>query len=209
MDNQDWHDRWTEGKIGFHQSGGNPLFKAHAGTLGPAGGRIFVPLCGKSEDMAILLDQGYRVVGIELSPLAIDELFRTLGQSPEVSQHGALERRSVPGLDIFVGDFFDLTPALLGPVDAIYDRAALVALPDDLRLRYAKALRQVGARQLLITLEYHDPRLSGPPFSLGAQDVQSLYPDAVLLERRRDPDGLRGVAEVDELVWAIPAADGA
>lgn len=202
-DAQQWHNRWTDGRINFHEAGGNALFHDHMAALGPPGGRVFVPLCGKSEDMAALLERGYQVVGIELSPIAIDDLFKTFGKTPEITKHGALEKRSLPGLDVFVGDFFDLTPDVLGPITAVYDRAALVALPDDLRARYAKVLAGLGAKQLLITLEYHDPSLSGPPFSLGPDQVQALYPNASLQERRRLAEGLRGVAEVDELVWAI------
>jgi thiopurine S-methyltransferase len=133
-----WHERWSTNQIAFHESEANPLLVAHFAALGLAkGARVFVPLCGKTLDIDWLLAQGYHVVGAELSPLAVTQLFERLGVTPQLTRVGKLERWSVPHLDLFVGDFFALTPDLLGTVDAVYDRAALIALPSDLRGRYA------------------------------------------------------------------------
>lgn len=114
-----WHQRWREGAIGFHLSAPNPLLVAHFERLQlAAGSRVFVPLCGKTTDFSWLLANGYRVAGAELSVIAIDALFDELGVTPTIERAGALSRYSAPAIDIFVGNIFDLSAALLGPVDA-------------------------------------------------------------------------------------------
>lgn len=208
MEAEFWHERWSTGRIAFHESGGNALFQRHFPALGLAkGARVFVPLCGKSEDIAALLAMGFDVVGAELNGAAVDALFEALGAVPETQPQGALERRSLPRLDIFVGDIFALSADALGPIDAIYDRAALIALPEPMRRDYVRHLGDLapGAAQLLITLDYDQGKLNGPPFSVPPAMVDALYPGrARLLERRRIAEGLRGLAEVDELVWHLP-----
>ena len=141
MEHEFWHERWRDNRIGFHEAGGNAHLIANFSCLDLlAGARVFVPLCGKTRDIGWLLDQGFRVSGAELSRLAVQSLFDDLNVVPEVSQAGPLEKFSAPGLDIYVGDIFDLTKAELGETDAVYDRAALVALPDDMRKRYGEHL---------------------------------------------------------------------
>ena len=130
MDSDFWHKKWEDNQIGFHRSSVNPLLVRFLSVLGLVpGARVFLPLCGKTRDIAWLRDQGFRVAGAELSRLAIEQLFDELGETPEITEHGALTRFSGEGIDIFVGDIFELSAPVLGPVDAIYDRAALVALP--------------------------------------------------------------------------------
>ena len=131
-----WHDKWAKGEIGFHEGQPNAHLVAHFDTLGlAAGSRIFLPLCGKSGDLGWLLERGHQVVGIELSEVAIRQLFDDLGLEPAITEAGALKHFAVEDMDIFVGDLFALTPEQLGPVDAIYDRAAMVALPPQTRPR--------------------------------------------------------------------------
>ena len=144
-----WHDRWQTNKIAFHEKNGNPLLVKHLDVLALApGARVFVPLCGKTLDIGRLLSQGFRVVGVELVESAIVQLFDELGITPQISRDGALTCYRADHLDIFVGDFFGLSETVLGPVDAVFDRAAYVALPADMRPRYAAHQRHVPIEQL-------------------------------------------------------------
>lgn len=180
MEHSFWHQRWEENRIGFHESKVNPLLVSHVGELSLAKGRrIFLPLCGKTLDISWLLSKGYRVVGAELSQLAIEQLFTELGAQPEISKVGELEQWSANNIDIFVGDIFRLSKKILGPVDAVYDRAALVALPEEMRNRYAAHLMEItGKAQQLVICYYYDQRLmEGPPFSVSDEEVQRHYAD--------------------------------
>lgn len=176
-----WLDRWETKNIGFHKAEANPTLVEHFGTLQLAqNSRILIPLCGKTLDIAWFLSNGYKVVGAELSEIAIIELFDELDLTPKVTAIKNLKHYSAENIDIFVGDLFDLTLDILGQIDAVYDRAALVALPLDIRIRYTKHLRQItdNAQQLLLTLEYDQSTRNGPPFSVTKSEVESHYNDA-------------------------------
>jgi thiopurine S-methyltransferase len=152
MDPVFWHQKWESGEIGFHESQPNPMLVNHAEALKlQPGSRFFLPLCGKTLDIGWLLKQGYNIVGIELNRQAVEELFAELGVIPQIDQIDSLIRYFSDGICIFLGDIFDLSPELLGGVDAIYDRAALVALPPEMRYRYCQLLLQItgNAPQLL------------------------------------------------------------
>lgn len=204
-----WHRKWETNDIGFHGSEANPHLVRHFGALSlEKGSRVFLPLCGKSLDIAWLLAGGYRVAGVELSRIAIEQLFAGLGVQPEISAAGALNRYRAAGIDIFVGDIFQLSGAALGPVDAVYDRAALVALPAEMRGRYAAHLAQItaGAPQLLVCYEYEQALAAGPPFSVSDEEVGRYYRDAYDLNRlaRVDvPGGLKGKCAARENVWLL------
>lgn len=178
MDPDFWHERWKSDQLGFHQPEGNPLLAAHFDRLALApGARVFVPLCGKTRDIAWLLSRGMTVAGAELSEIAVRDLFQDLGVAPEITGHGPLQKYAAPGVDILVGDIFDVHASKLGRVDATYDRAALVALPDEMRARYAAHLIEITARapQILISFDYDQGAMPGPPFSVPAETVAKLY----------------------------------
>ncbi len=180
MDTQFWHKKWREKELGFHEPEANPLLTRNLDGIGvKAEARIFVPLCGKTRDIAWLLAAGFRVAGIELVRTAVDQLFDELDLTPTITEMGGLLCYRGPNLDIFVGDIFSLTPDMLGAVDMIYDRAALVALPPQMREDYARHLRHLSASapQLLITLTYDQSLMDGPPFSVTAQEVERHYGD--------------------------------
>jgi thiopurine S-methyltransferase len=207
-----WLERWKNGQTGFHNAEANPLLLAHFAALDPLpDARIFVPLCGKTRDIAWLLSQGYQVVAAELSRIAIDQLFAELGAVPEISEEGALLRYHAQGVTVFVGDIFALTPDLLGRVDAIYDRAALVALPPEMRARYAAHLMALTAKapQLLLCFSYDQSLAAGPPFSVDPAEVRALYEGdyrAALLADQPAPGGIRGTP-AREMVWHLQRLD--
>lgn len=204
-----WHAKWEKNEIGFHLAEVNPLLVVHFGALAlAAGSRVFLPLCGKTRDIPWLLAAGCRVAGAELSRIAVEQLFADLGVAPEIVQLGALERFSAKGIDIFVGDIFALSGELLGPVAAVYDRAALVALPAAIRPRYAAHVAAITQRapQLLIAYEYDQSRQDGPPFSVGAEEVARCHGERYALERLATvdvPGGLKGKCPALEHVWRL------
>ena len=209
MDADYWHRKWSRGEIGFHQSDYNPLMTKYFGDLGLRdGAHVFVPLCGKTRDIGWLLQQGYRVTGAELNQGAVEALFDDLALSPVITQDGALLRFATPELIVFVGDIFDVSAHALGAVDAIYDRAALVALPADIRARYAGHLVKITeqAPQFLLTFTYDQSKIDGPPFAIPADAVLDLYDQHYalkLLEERAVPGGLKGLTDVQDSAWRL------
>jgi len=204
-----WHQKWERGEIAFHQSQANPLLAAHFNELNLIkGSRVFLPLCGKTLDIAWLLARGYRVVGAELSEIAIDELFQSLNLKPQVAKVGALIHYSAKDIDIYVGDIFDLSAPTLGQANAIYDRAALVALPAELRMKYVTHLMSITktAPQLLIAYEYDQSLIDGPPFSISAEEIEQRYGASyslTALETRDVEGGMKGKAAAMETVWLL------
>lgn len=189
-----WHQRWQQNQIGFHQDTPTPLLQKHWPALGvPADARVFVPLCGKSLDLAWLAGQGYRVLGVELSQIAVDAFFAEHGLVPEIEDTRYGRHHRAGGIELICGDAFGLDAGLLAGCSAVYDRAALVALPPAMRQRYVGELHARlpgGCRGLLITLEYPQQDRDGPPFSVSEDEVRALYADAWsvdLLERRAIP----------------------
>lgn len=212
MDPDFWQARWACNQIGFHEGKPNSFLVKHFARLSlDPGARVFVPLCGKTRDISWLLSQGFSVVGAELSRIAVEQLFAELGVEPAIAPAGALTRFGGPGIDIFVGDIFDLTREALGPVDAVYDRAALVALPGAMRARYAAHLVDITgtAPQLLVCFVYDQSLVEGPPFSVPAETVEALYGATyrlALLESAPVPGGLKGKCEASEHVWLLGRA---
>jgi thiopurine S-methyltransferase len=171
-----WYERWRRGEIGFHQTAYHPGLARWWPTLQlAAGSRVLVPLCGKSLDMAWLREQGHVVAGVELSAIAVDSFFAERGLVPTRSSRGALEKWAAGAYEIWCGDYFDLTPEALGPVSGVYDRAAFHALPPEMRGRYAAHLASLvpaGARGLLVTLEYLQHEMNGPPFAVDQAELE-------------------------------------
>jgi thiopurine S-methyltransferase len=209
MDPHFWHQKWKDQDIGFHEKEGNALLAKYFARLPIAkGGRIFLPLCGKTRDIAWLLDRGCRVAGAELSELAIRQLFDELAMEPVISRGGDIHLYQAQAIDIYAGDIFGLTRQRLGAVDADYDRAALIALPAATRMAYAAHMMQItgAAPQLLISCEYDQRRMDGPPFSVAGGEVRQLYGtdyQVSLLESRQVPGGLKGKVAADEIAWLL------
>ena len=202
-----WHQKWDENEIGFHLPDTNPLLVKHFPTLQiKQGARVFLPLCGKTLDIAWLLSQGYQVAGAELSALAIEDLFSNLKLTPTIKNIGEITHYSATNIDMFVGDIFKVTPAMLGNVDVVYDRAALVALPEEMRKQYSKHLMNLTnkAPQCLICFEYDQNLHAGPPFSICANEVEQHYEstyELALLASEIMPNGLKGQYPTTEQVW--------
>ena len=209
-----WHQRWADNQIGFHQDAPTPLLLKHWPMLGvPAGTKVFVPLAGKSLDMAWFASQGHRVLGVELSQLAIEQFFDEHGLQPEIRETKYGRHHEAGGIELILGDAFGLDAGLLRDCDAVFDRAALIALPPELRLRYVHELYAAlpaGCRGLLVSLEYPRHERAGPPFPVPGDEVHALYGrdwDVDLLERRPIPPGhpgfVAGVSRLDTAAYAL------
>lgn len=211
MDGDFWRRRWRDGQLGWHQPKAHPMLVRHVAALGiPEGARVFTPLCGKTLDIRWLLANGFRVAGAELVESAVADLFAELGVEPAVTEAGPLKRYSAERIDVFVGDLFDLTADALGPADAVYDRAALVALPAAVRPAYAAHVAAITARapQLLVTFDYDQSLMEGPPFSLGEAEVRRLTAGAyhaAVLESAELAGGLKGSVPTMETAWLLTA----
>jgi thiopurine S-methyltransferase len=186
-----WHQRWHDNQIGFHQDKPTPLLLKHWPALGlPAGSRVFVPLSGKTLDIVWLAAQGHRVLGVELSPVAVEQFFAEQGLEPEKFETRYGMHYRVDAIELICGDAFGLDAALLADCTAVFDRAALIALPSALRQRYAHELYSrlpAGCEGLLITLEYPPHEKDGPPFPVTESEVHALYDrdwSVEMLERR-------------------------
>ena len=215
MQHEFWHQRWQENKIGFHQFTPTPLLVDYFDRLDlNTSARVFVPLSGKTLDISWLLQQGYHVVAIELSQIAVTSLIEQLAEDFamdfEASENNNLIHYHHPQIDIFVGDFFDLTKEQLGKIDTIYDRAALIALPDEMRQHYAQHLTNISdtASQFLISYEYDAGSHEGPPFSVNAEEIQQLYADVYhiqLLKEKIVDSSLNKGNHPKSKVWILTA----
>lgn len=230
-----WKQRWTEGRIGFHRDAPNPHLVRHAPRLARWPGRGFLPLSGKSVDLAWLARRGVHAVGSELAPQAVEQFFAEHGFAPHVEARAGFRRydvaveatEAVAGdarghVTIWEGDFFELRPEDVGPVDWVFDRAALIAMPPPRRPAYVRQLRALAGAQaevLLVTMRYAEGAIEGPPFSIEPEEVHAHYPGCeVQLLERSDVLGdsphlaARGLDALESSTWLVrppPRAKGA
>lgn len=179
MEHSFWLKRWQDADTGFHRTNAHPYLVDYWPELALAeGSRIFVPLCGKSSDMVWLAEQGHHVIGAELSPIAIDDFFAGLSLSPTVKNTPQFVSKSAGPYCLWQGDALALTRHDIGEIAAVYDRAALVALPSNMRNAYADVLADLlpaGAYLFLINLSYDPSEMDGPPFSISDGDIETLF----------------------------------
>lgn len=214
MDRQFWITRWEQNRTSFHLEQPNPALVRHWDALHLSGDeRVLVPLCGKSLDLSWLSERGHKVLGVELSSLAVEAFFAAMQLRPEHSRRGAFDVWEAGAIRILCGDFLSVDAQALAGVSAVYDRAALIALPSELRSQYAAVLRERVAapvRMLLIALEYDQTEMEGPPFSVAEPEVRSLYGTAFeieVLERKSAEVPPRfaehGLTELVQTVYAL------
>ncbi|MFT2090917.1 thiopurine S-methyltransferase [Paraglaciecola sp. 2405UD69-4] len=211
MEKEYWISKWQSNELGFHQPAVNPLLEAHFEKLELQDrARVFIPLCGKTLDIKWSLSLGHEVVGIEMVETAVVQLFEELQVTPDISTVGKLRCYQAGQLQIYVGDVFDLTATILGAVDCVYDRAALVALPVTIRKKYAKHITAITAqaKQLLISFVYDQSEMQGPPFSVDDAELSSLYGiqyTLLLLADDKVVEPVKGNSNILEKVWLLTA----
>ncbi|WP_144965983.1 thiopurine S-methyltransferase [Pseudomonas sp. DE0010] len=174
-----WQQRWADNQIGFHQAQVNPYLQAYwPGLHLAANSKVLVPLCGKSLDVLWLARQGHRVMGVELSRRAVEDFFREQGLEAQVSHTGAFEVWRHGAIELWCGDFFALSRSDVGDCTALYDRAALIALPSAMREQYVRALAVLlpaGTQGLVVTLDYDQALVAGPPFSVSDDALRQRF----------------------------------
>ncbi|MBK5513117.1 thiopurine S-methyltransferase [Pseudomonas sp. TH15] len=212
-----WHKRWTSNQIGFHLPEVNPYLQRYWPQLGlEEGARVLVPLCGKSLDLLWLAKCGHEVLGVELSEKAVEDFFHEHQFDPDVSDQGPFTVYRAGSIEIWCGDFFALTAGDVADCSALYDRAALIALPPTMREQYAAHLQSilpVGLQGLLITLDYDQTQMAGPPFSVDGAQVQRLLGSTWQVKLLEAQDVLddswkfvqAGVTRLEERVYRISA----
>lgn len=210
-----WLERWNLNQLGFHQTEVNPFLQTHWSALGlDRSATVFVPLCGKSLDMTWLSEQGHPVIGIELSSVACHDFFAEAGANPTRSIGGRFETWSTADITIHCGDFFELAAEDLIGVAGVFDRGSLVALPPEMRRRYARQMAELlpsGAQVLLLTVDYDQSEMNGPPHSLPAEEIEALFGadfEIEAIERigPSDPPPRfreRGLRSISERVWRL------
>ncbi|AOB32216.1 thiopurine S-methyltransferase [Bordetella sp. H567] len=215
MDAEFWLERWREGRTHFHQTRISPPLERFWPTLQFApGSRVLVPLCGKSLDMPWLAQRGLNVLGVELSALAVEQFFDENRLTPQVRRSAMGDHYVAGNIEIIRGDIFDVDAETLRGCTGVFDRAALVALPRDMRPRYVQHVYgQLSDRYqgLLITLDYPQQEMDGPPFSVDDEEVQALYAGHSVAELvyRRDILDLEpkfqkaGVSKLDALAYRL------
>lgn len=215
MHEEFWHARWSSNEIGFHLNEVNPyLIRFWPELALPAGSRVLVPLCGKSLDLRWLVMQGYPVLGVELSRKAVEDFFAEQSLDYRLEEQGDFIRYCSTGLEILCGDFFALTAADVAQCTAVFDRAAMIALPPDMRSRYVNHLAGLlapGCRGLLVTLEYPQELMPGPPFSVPEQEVRDRLMPSWRIEHLLREDVLkrnwrfaeRGLSDLHESVYRL------
>ena len=181
MKTEYWHQKWKSGDIAFNQPQCNKLLQRYFSVIDlPMGARILVPLCGKSIDMLWLAHQGYKVIGVELSPIACEAFFNEHNIGVSVNHNGNITVFKSEKITLFAGDFFQFSKSTFGKIDGVYDRAALVALPAKLRQCYVQhliTLLETDSVIFLITTAYNQKDMQGPPFSVDEHEVAVLYKD--------------------------------
>lgn len=207
-----WIARWARNEIGFHQDEINPYLRRHWPALAP-GARVLVPLCGKSLDLVWLAGQGLRVLGVELAEKAVQDFFAGQDLQPQISESGPFKVYSSGNLQIFCGDIFALSPADVADCQAVYDRAALIAFPPEMRERYAAHLSSIlpsACLGLLVTLDYDQSQRNGPPFAVADDEVRRLLDAEWSLQMLEEQDvsttgkfPQRGLSRVDERVYRL------
>ena len=215
VDNQHWLDRWQQDRIGFHETGANrhlqywfPRF-----ALAP-GSRVFLPLCGKAIDIHWIAQQGFDVIGIELSQIAIEAFFEENSLDFEYRESDRFGIYRSANITLLQGDFFDLNEADLNNCELVYDRAALIALERDDRPRYYAhmlSILPVSCDMLLISLEYDQAEMSGPPFSVPTEEILQRYSNAFSVQMLETSNIIDerprwrkvGVSELQESVFSL------
>lgn len=209
-----WHQRWQDNLIGFHQHEINPYLLKYWPQLElDDGSGVLVPLCGKSRDMLWLSERHY-VHGVELSPRAVEDFFAEQQLESSRREAGEFGVCETTGISLYCGDFFNLSSAMLGGINAVYDRAALIALPADMRTRYVSQLNSLcpaGTKMLLVTMAYRQAEMKGPPFSVEDAEVHTLFDTDWRVERLQEDDILarearfreRGLARLSENIYLL------
>lgn len=215
MEAEHWHSRWEEGRIGFHTGKPNPWLERFYSTLKlNPGDSVLLPLCGKAVDLVWLAERGHPVTGIELSKIALEQFFEEQALESTSTTTPPFTTWKSGAITLLEGDFFDLQPETIEGCHTLFDRAALVALPEAMRRQYVAHLETLlpsGSRILLVVTDYPQEEKTPPPFAVSDEEVQQLYGKQFSIERlhsenlsaSQDPLSQRGVTSLVENIYLI------
>jgi thiopurine S-methyltransferase len=214
MDHPFWHNRWENNQIGFHLDQPNPYLIDNACLIESKDNNVFVPLCGKSLDMVWLSQQGWNVTGVEISEIAINDFFSENNLPFKKQGRGLLPAYSSNSIKLFQGDFFNLTSQHLNKCCSFFDRAALIAMPKDMRIQYAShfaSIMPARSKGLLVTVSYTPTQSEHPPFSVSQEEVLELYSRFFQVEKLSSHDIMeaypkareRGLTQIHETVYFL------
>lgn len=209
-----WKERWQQNEIGFHMEERHEYLHQYFHRLHVGPETVFVPLCGKSPDLLWLRQQGARVLGVELSEIAVQDFFRENALKVEVNTRPGFDCYRTEGITIFCGDLFDFPREETSDVRGVYDRGALVALPVGMRQDYADRLCRIlpaDSRILLVSYDYDQTQIPGPPFSVPLPEIESLFGGVFHVEQLVEQDALpshkilqqRGVGKLTEFACLL------
>lgn len=182
-----WQEKWDQGQIGFHQENFNSDLVTYMDRVISESDElvnVFVPLCGKTRDMLWLSEKFIKVFGVELSHLAMEQFEAENNRNFKKSSIDSFTTYSDDKYTLYQGDFFKLDKSHLPHVTHIYDRASMIALPKKIRKSYSKHLTEVikAPHIFLITIDYDQDKVHGPPYSVPQDEVRSYYGQSYLIE---------------------------
>ncbi len=215
MDASFWHNRWQTNQTGWHERAVNPLLITHFPSLNvPPGGRVFVPLCGKSLDLGWLLSRGYAVAGAELSELAVTQLFAELGMEPTVSQKSEstdsfAERRSTFSWAISLTCLArSSAPSMRSMTEPHWSRYRKPCGYSTRRISRPSRRWLPNSSSAMSTTR---PSCQGLRFPSPADELHRHYSDSytlTLLARVEVPGGLKGKCPATEHIWRLDKLPG-
>ncbi|MDH5259306.1 MAG: thiopurine S-methyltransferase [Gammaproteobacteria bacterium] len=215
MERDFWLERWENNQIGFHQEDYSPYLKEYWSTFNvDPDAEVFVPMAGKTRDMIWLANEGHKVLGIELSEIAVDAFFNENKLDASQNNTGRHIKHSAGDIHFLCGDFFHLVPEDTEHVKAVFDRASMVAMPPELRTKYAEHMAELlkpGTQILLVSMEYPEGEMSGPPFSVSESDIDRLYSTNFTIELLETVDVIsknpnlkdRGLTAMDDKIYRL------
>ena len=179
-----WESRWRNNRTGFHVNGVFPtivdVWDDHFSDVDLS--TVLVPLCGKSHDMLWLKHkEAQKIIGIEAIAQACEEFFEEQDEENVISVEKKPFTLYEKGIfQLWQGDFFKMRKKLIPNPTFVFDRAALVALPPDMRIKYVQKIDELTAGsdscvKFLHTFEYNQSKMSGPPFAVSEDEVFQLY----------------------------------
>ena len=188
MDFEFWNNCWARPTQPFHLTAPHHFLTKYFPTYFCHLERVLLPLCGKTQDLNFIAEQGIHAIGVEFNPVAVESFFKDSELTPTVTQESDKTHYQAPGIDLWCADFFDISIDDVGRFERIFDRAALIALPDELRPAYAQHLVKLlksGGKILLVTMDYVATEMSGPPFRVDIAELERLFPKATIKELDR------------------------
>ncbi len=213
MERDFWHRRWNNNEIHFHQHQTSPYLEKYWHQLDiPNNSRVFVPLCGKSLDMLYLQQMGYDVVGAEIDEIAVSAFFDVNRLTAKKQNYTSYTTWESDSITIFHGDFFAISHEIKN-ISAIYDRASLVALPQPMKEKYSEHIASIaapGCKILLVTFEYPQQQMSGPPFAVHRDELEQLFPsfsikhlETIDVFEQYEPLAERGLQQLLESIYIL------